>query len=136
LLIFNTISESSNLNICFYHCLIFTLILHLRVLFHSSSSPSSSSLLLLLLLLFIIYIVHLPVVRPRSCRVIYYFDTPALGIRHQLFDRVMIHDNLMKKKSKQIMKSNFQQTQYWMMKLKKNQLKIEQKNNPSQLGLT
>jgi hypothetical protein len=28
------------------------------------------------------------VVRPRSCRVIYYFDTPALGIRHQLFDRV------------------------------------------------
>jgi len=36
----------------------------------------------------IIYIVDLPVVRPRSCRVIYYFDTPALGIRHQLFDRV------------------------------------------------
>jgi len=29
------------------------------------------------------------VVRPRSCRVIYYFDTPALGIRHQLFDRVI-----------------------------------------------
>jgi len=28
------------------------------------------------------------VVRPRSCRVIYYCDTPALGIRHQLFDRV------------------------------------------------
>ena len=27
-------------------------------------------------------------VRPRSCRVIYYFDTPALGIRHILFDRV------------------------------------------------
>jgi len=27
-------------------------------------------------------------VRPRSCRVIYYCDTPALGIRHQLFDRV------------------------------------------------
>jgi hypothetical protein len=26
--------------------------------------------------------------RPRSCRVIYYFDSPALGIRHQLFDRV------------------------------------------------
>jgi hypothetical protein len=44
----------------------------------------------LLLLLFIIYIVHVPVVRPRSCRVIYYFDTPALGIRHQLFDRVSI----------------------------------------------
>jgi len=29
------------------------------------------------------------VVRPRSCRVIYYFDTPAFGIRHQLFDRVI-----------------------------------------------
>ena len=27
-------------------------------------------------------------VRPRSCRVIYYFDTPALGIRYQSFDRV------------------------------------------------
>jgi len=36
----------------------------------------------------IIYIVHLPVVRPRSCRVIYYCDTPALGIRHQLFNHV------------------------------------------------
>jgi len=45
-------------------------------------------LLLLLLLLFIIYIVHLPVVRPRFYRVIYYFNTPALEIRHQLFDRV------------------------------------------------
>jgi len=32
------------------------------------------------------------VVRPRSCRVIYYFDTPVLGIRHQLFDRVTILD--------------------------------------------
>ena len=30
-------------------------------------------------------------VRPRSCRVIYYFDTPALGTRHQLFDRVNYH---------------------------------------------
>jgi hypothetical protein len=29
------------------------------------------------------------VVRPRSCRVIYYCDTPALGIKHQLFDRVI-----------------------------------------------
>jgi hypothetical protein len=41
-------------------------------------------------LLFIIYIVHLPIVGPRSCQVIYYFDTPALGIRHQLFDRVSL----------------------------------------------
>jgi hypothetical protein len=44
--------------------------------------------LLFLLLLSIIYIVNLPVVRPRSCRVIYYFDTPALGRRHQSFGRV------------------------------------------------
>ena len=75
--IFNTISGSSNLDICFYHCLIFTLILHLKVLFNSPSSSSS-----------IIYIVNLLVVQPRSCRVIYYFDTPALRRRHQLFNRV------------------------------------------------
>jgi len=31
------------------------------------------------------------VVRLRSCRVIYYCDTPVLGIRHQLFDRVTLH---------------------------------------------
>jgi len=40
------------------------------------------------LLLTIIYTINLPVVRPRSCRVIYYFDTPALGRRHQSFGRV------------------------------------------------
>jgi len=28
------------------------------------------------------------VVRPQSCQVIYYFDTPTLGRRHQLFGRV------------------------------------------------
>jgi hypothetical protein len=39
-------------------------------------------------LLFIIYIVNLLVVWPRSCWVIYYFDTPALGRRHQSFNRV------------------------------------------------
>jgi len=42
------------------------------------------------LLLTIIYTINLPVVRPRSCRVIYYFDTPALGRRHQSFGRVII----------------------------------------------
>jgi hypothetical protein len=42
------------------------------------------------LLLFIIYTINLPVVRPRSYRVIYYFDTPALGRRHQSFDCVRI----------------------------------------------
>jgi hypothetical protein len=31
------------------------------------------------------------VVRPRSCRVIYYFDTSALGRRHQFFGRVIRH---------------------------------------------
>jgi len=39
-------------------------------------------------LLIIIYTINLSVVRPWSCQVIYYCDTPALGIRHQLFDRV------------------------------------------------
>jgi hypothetical protein len=42
----------------------------------------------IVLLLTIIYTINLFVVRPRSCRVIYYFDTPALGRRHQSFDRV------------------------------------------------
>ena len=36
-------------------------------------------------LLFIIYTINLSVVRPRFCRVIYYFDTPALGRRHQSY---------------------------------------------------
>jgi hypothetical protein len=40
-------------------------------------------------LLTIIYTINLLVVRPRSCRVIYYFDTPALGRRHQSFGRVI-----------------------------------------------
>jgi len=40
------------------------------------------------LLLTIIYTINLSVVRPRSCRVIYYFDTPTLGRRHQSFGRV------------------------------------------------
>ena len=39
-------------------------------------------------LLFIISTINLFVVQPRSCRVIYYFDTPTLGRRHQVFYRV------------------------------------------------
>jgi len=39
-------------------------------------------------LLFIILYNSPPYVQPQFCRVIYYFDTPALGIRHQSFDRV------------------------------------------------
>ena len=77
IVVWNTISGSSNLDIYFYHCLILTLIKHLKVLFN-----------LLLLLLFIIYIVNLTVVRPRSYRIIYYLDTPTLGRRHQSFGRV------------------------------------------------
>ena len=87
ILIWNTINGSFNLNNCFYHCLIFTLILHLKVLFNSPPPPlpPPSSLLLLL---FIIYIVNILVVRSRFCRVIYYFDTPALEIIHQSFGRI------------------------------------------------
>jgi hypothetical protein len=44
--------------------------------------------IVVVLLLFIFYTINLPVVRPRSCQVIYYFDTPALGRRHQFFGRV------------------------------------------------
>jgi len=44
--------------------------------------------MLLSISLFVVYIVNLPMVRPRSCRVIYYFDTPTLGRRHQLLDHV------------------------------------------------
>jgi hypothetical protein len=40
-------------------------------------------------LLFIIYTINLPVVWPRSGRVIYYFDTPTLGKRHQSFGHVI-----------------------------------------------
>jgi len=75
--IWNTISGSSNLDNYFY----FWLNLYINI----TSQKFSSTFLLLLL---IIYIVHFPLVRLRSCRVIYYFDTPALGIRHQLFDCV------------------------------------------------
>jgi hypothetical protein len=44
--------------------------------------------MLLSISLFIVYTVNLPVVRPRSCRVIYYFDTLAFRRRHQSFDLV------------------------------------------------
>jgi hypothetical protein len=44
--------------------------------------------IVVVLLLLIIYTINFPVVQPRSCRVIYYFDTPALGRRHQSFGRV------------------------------------------------
>ena len=46
-------------------------------------------IVVVVVLLFIIYTINLSVVRPRSCRVIYYFDTLALGRRYQSFGRVM-----------------------------------------------
>jgi hypothetical protein len=119
ILFWNTISGSSNLDICCYHCLILTLIFHLKVLinffffffFIIITIIIITTVIIIIiiiiiiivvvvvvvviivtivvvLLLFIIYTINLPVVRPRSCRVIYYFDTPALGRRHQSFGRV------------------------------------------------
>jgi len=132
ILVWNTISGSSNLDIYCYYCLILTLIFHLKVLINFffflifiiiiinsiigiiiitititinitifSITTTTSIIIIIIgvvvvivvvtvvvLLLLIIYIINLPVVRSRSCRVIYYFDTPALGKRHQSFNRV------------------------------------------------
>jgi len=139
ILVWNTISGSSNLDICCYHCLILTLIFHLKVLINfffflifiiiiinsiigiiiitttitititiiSITTTTITSIIIIIiiiilivivivvtivvvLLLLIIYTINLPVVRSRSCRVIYYFDTPALGRRHQSFGRVSL----------------------------------------------
>jgi len=97
ILVWRTISGSSNLDICCYHCLILTLILQLKVLinfffffFFIIIIIITISVVVIVLLLTIIYTINLPVVRPRSCRVIYYFDTPALGRRHQYFGRVIM----------------------------------------------
>ena len=108
ILVWSTISGFSNRDICFYHYLIIILILHLKVLFIITITIITIIIIIittitiitsititiiivvvvLLLLLLLIYIVNLHVVRPQSCRVIYYFDTPALGRRHQSFGRV------------------------------------------------
>jgi hypothetical protein len=124
ILVWNTISGSSNLDICFYHCLILILIFHLKVLINffffiifiiiiinsiigiiiiTTTITITITIIIIIitttsiiivvvvvvvvvvLLLFIIYTNNLPVVRPQSCWVIYYFDTPALGRRHQSF---------------------------------------------------
>ena len=117
ILVWHTISGSSNLDICFYHCLILTLNFRLKVLINFffffffyfiiiiiiisiiiiiiiiiisiSTIITTIIVVVIVLLLTIIYTINLPVVRPRSCRVIYYFDTPALGRRHQSFGRVI-----------------------------------------------
>ena len=125
ILIWSTISGSSNFDICFYYCLILTSILHLKALFIititiiniiTTTTPTTTTtttiitiiviisititititiiiiviivVVVVIVLLFIIYTINLSVVWPRSCRVIYYFDTPALGRRHQSFSRV------------------------------------------------
>jgi hypothetical protein len=62
------------------------------------------------------------VVRPRSCRVIYYCDTPALGIRHQLFDRVtLLIDEIVRLDDNikaQVMKALFKKIQQYIKKNK------------------
>jgi hypothetical protein len=101
ILVWNTISGSSNLDICCYHCLIFTLIFHLRVLINFFSFcffiititititiTIVVVIIVIVLLLFIIYTINLSVIRPRSCWVIYCSDTFALGRKHQSFGRV------------------------------------------------
>jgi hypothetical protein len=118
ILVWNTISGSSNLDICCYHCFILTLIFHLKVLINlffffifiiiiinsiigiiiiiittitititiTTTTTTTTNIIIIVvvvvLLLFIIYTINLPVVRPRFCWVIYYFDTPAPGRRH------------------------------------------------------
>ena len=69
-----------------------TIILSLFNPYVNITSQSSFQLLFYyyLFFLFVVYTINLPVVRPRSCRVIYYFDTPTLERRHQLFGRVTI----------------------------------------------
>jgi len=96
ILVWNTISGSSNLDMCCYHCWIFTLIFHLKVLINFFFIIIiiiiiTIIIVVIVLLLTIIYTINLLVVRPRSCRVIYYFDTPALGRRHQSFWSCQIH---------------------------------------------
>jgi hypothetical protein len=101
ILVWNTINGSSNLDNCFYHCLILISISHLKALFIITITIIIIIIIIItitiitiivvvvvVLLLFIIYIVNLPVIRSLSCRVIYYFDTPTLERRHQSFGRV------------------------------------------------
>jgi hypothetical protein len=94
ILVWNTISWSSNLDNCFYHYLILISISHLKalsiiiiIIIIIITIIITITIIIVtvvvVLLLFIIYIINLPVVRPQSCRVIYYFDTPALRKRHQ-----------------------------------------------------
>ena len=95
ILVWNIISGFPNLDICFYHYLILTLIFHLKVLinfFFSFIIITTTIIVVVVLLLSIIYTINLSVVRPQFCRVIYYFNTPALGRRHQSFGHVIYNE--------------------------------------------
>jgi hypothetical protein len=58
-------------------------------------------------------------VRPRSCRVIYYFNTPALGIRHQSFDRVNYFWVNRAVSADKSMHKLWNQFQWWFMSLQR-----------------
>jgi uncharacterized membrane protein len=100
ILVWNIISGSSNFDNCFYLCLILISISHLKALFITTTTTTTTIttttttiviiVVVVVLLLFIIYTINLHVVRHWSRRVIYYFDTPALGRRHQFFYRVIV----------------------------------------------
>ena len=71
ILVWNTISGSSNLDTCFYHCLILTLIFHLKILINFFIIiiiiiiiTTTTIIVVVVLLLFIIYTINLLVVRP------------------------------------------------------------------------
>jgi len=91
ILVWNTITESSNLDNCVYHCLILISISHLEALF-IIITITIITITINVVVVVIIYIVNLPVVRPRSCWVIYYFDTLTLGRRHQSFGHVSSYE--------------------------------------------
>jgi len=121
ILVWNTISGSSNLDICYYHCLILTLIFYLKLLinfffffffFISTTTTTTTTttvvvvvvtivvvIVVVVLLLSIIYTINLFAVRPWPHWVIYYFDTPALGRRHQFFGHVKVHKKIILTKS-------------------------------------
>ena len=85
ILVWNTISGSSNLDIYFYNCLMLTLIFHLKVLINFFFVVV---VVVVVVVLSIIYIINLFMVRSRSYGIIYYFDTLTLGRRHQSFGHV------------------------------------------------
>jgi len=102
ILVWNTISGSSNVDICCYHCLILTLIFHLKILINFFFFFFFFFFFLYFIIIIIIIIiistttttttttttVVVVVVVAAAAAVIYYFDTPALGRRHQSFDRI------------------------------------------------